>query len=170
MEYNVFEETIEWIWQAKLTTLYWIKHDDYEVSSRFYCNKILKKLFKVNIFKKPLVLFFRKPLDFQCHVLYKHFTVLFSHGQTVAVLHSKREHVRSYSLYSKHLTRTQFCTRTNITHIAIPLSLCKYTLFFKSEDRLFLQPVHLRSTTTIGTQRTRRLFSSRKSRTNGKLP
>ena len=34
----------------------------------------------------------------------------------------------SYSLYSKHLTRTQFCTRTNITHIVISLSLCKYTL------------------------------------------
>ena len=65
--------------------------------------------------------------------------------RAVSVLNSKRKHVRSYSLYSKHLTRTQFCTRTNITHIVIPLNLCKYTLFSKSEDYLFLQPVHLRA-------------------------
>ena len=48
-------------------------------------------------------------------------------AEAVAVLHSKRKHVRSYSLYSKHLIRTQFCTRTNITHLITPLSL----LFFK---------------------------------------
>ena len=48
-------------------------------------------------------------------------------ADTVAVLHSKRKHVCNYSLYSRHLTRTQFCTRTNIMHIVILLSLCKYT-------------------------------------------
>ena len=76
-------------------------------------------------------------MNFQCHVL-------FTNPRTgrVAVLHSKRKHTRSYSLYSKHLTRTLFCTRTNITHIVIPLSLCKHTLFSKSEDHLFLQLVH----------------------------
>ena len=40
---------------------------------------------------------------------------------------------------------------TNITLIVIPLSLCKYTI------HLFVQPVHLRSTRTIVTQRTRYL-------------
>ena len=54
-------------------------------------------------------------------------------ADTVAVLHSKLKHVRSYSLYSKHLTRTQFCTRTNVTHILIPYGLCKHLLFSKSE-------------------------------------
>ena len=60
---------------------------------------------------------------FQCHVLYKHFTVLFSHGTD------------SSSLYSTHLTRSVFrvpargIAYTNITHIVIPLSLCKYTSF-----------------------------------------
>ena len=40
-------------------------------------------------------------------------------------------------------TRAQFCTHTNSTHVT-PLSLCKYTLFPKSEDHLFMQSVHLR--------------------------
>ena len=85
-------------------------------------------------------------------------------AERVAVLHSKRKHVHNYSLHSKHLTRTQFCTRTNITHIVIPLNLCNYTLFSKSEDHLALQLVHLR-TRTIVTQRTR-YISSRESRTS----
>ena len=61
----------------------------------------------------------------------------------------------SYSLYSTHLTRSEFwvpargIVYTNITHNVIPLSLCKYTLFSKREDNLFLQPVHLRSTRII---------------------
>ena len=87
----------------------------------------------------------------------------FARADRVSVLHSKRKHVRSYSLYSKHLTRTQFCTRSkNITHIVIPLSLCKYTLFSKSEDHLFCQPVHLRSTRTIVTWRILYIFQAEK--------
>ena len=39
----------------------------------------------------------------------------------------------SYSLYTKHLTRTQFCTGAN-KHIVIPLSPSQYTLFSKGED------------------------------------
>ena len=60
----------------------------------------------------------------------------------------------SYSLYSTHLTRSEFwvpargIAYTNITHNVIPLSICKYTSFSKNEDDLFLQPVHLRSTRT----------------------
>ena len=63
--------------------------------------------------------------------------------EPVSILHSKRKHVRSYSLYSTHLTRSEFLVPargiayTNITHNVIPLSLCKYTLFSKSEDHLF---------------------------------
>ena len=93
----------------------------------------------------------------------------------VAVLHSKRKHVRSsYSLYSKRLTCSQSLVPargiayTNITHIVIPLSLCKFTLFSKSEDHLFLQPVHLRSTRTIITQRVR-YFKQRKLHQRGLL-
>ena len=83
--------------------------------------------------------------------------------EPIAVLHSKRKHVRSNSLYSKHLTRSQSLVPakdiayTNITHIVIPLSLCLRTLFSKSEDHLFLPPVRPRSTRTIVTQRTRYL-------------
>ena len=81
-------------------------------------------------------------LDFQCHVSYKHFAVLFRRAY-------------SYSLYPTHLTRPEFwvparhIAYTNITENVIPLRLCKYTLFSKSEDHLFLQPLHFRSTRTI---------------------
>ena len=55
--------------------------------------------------------------------------------EPVAVLHSKRKHVSSYSLYSKQHVRSFGPSRgiayTNITHIVVPLSLCKYTLFPK---------------------------------------
>ena len=60
----------------------------------------------------------------------------------------------SYSLYSTHLTRSEFwvpargIAYTNITHNVIPLSL-GMRCFPKSEDDLFLQPVHHRSTRTI---------------------
>ena len=56
-------------------------------------------------------------------------------AESVAVLHSKRKHVRSNNLYSTHLTHSAFwvpargIAYTNITHNVIPLSLCKYTLF-----------------------------------------
>ena len=49
----------------------------------------------------------------------------------------------SNSLYSTHLTRSEFLAPargiayTNITHYVISLSLCKYTLFSKSEDHLY---------------------------------
>ena len=65
-----------------------------------------------------------REMNFQCHAFTARVRV---RAEPVAV-----KHVRSYSLYSKHLTRTQFCTRTNVTHIVIPLSLCKYTMFSKS--------------------------------------
>ena len=55
-------------------------------------------------------------------------------AQSVVVLHSKRKHVRSYSLYSKHLTRSQNLVParcTNVTHIVIPLSRCKRHCFPK---------------------------------------
>ena len=84
-------------------------------------------------------------------------------AEPVAILPSKRKHVSSYSLYSKYLTRSEFwvpascIAYTNITHIAISLSLCKYTLSFKSEDHFFVQPMHLRLTRTIITYRIRYL-------------
>ena len=62
----------------------------------------------------------------------------------------------SYSLYSKHLTRSEFSVPArgiayaNVTHNVIPLSIYN------------LQPVHLRSTRTIITQ-TRYYFKQRKS-------
>ena len=49
----------------------------------------------------------------------------------------------SNNLYSTHLTCSEFwvpargLAYTNITYNVIPLSLCKYTLFSKSEDHLF---------------------------------
>ena len=55
-------------------------------------------------------------------------------AETVAVLHSKRKHVNSYSSYSKQLTRSEFGpSRIIYKYYAyiIPLSLCKYTLFFQ---------------------------------------
>ena len=65
------------------------------------------------------------------------------------------------NLYSTLLTRSEFwvpargIAYTNITNNVIPSNLCKYTLFSKSEDHIFLQPVHLRPTRTIVTQRIR---------------
>ena len=70
-------------------------------------------------------------MNFQCHVLYMHLSLKSAHAEAVAVLHSKRKHVHSsYSLYLKHLTRSQSLVPardiayTNITRIIIPLSLC----------------------------------------------
>ena len=65
---------------------------------------------------------------------------------------------RRYCFYTRGNVATfpHFFTtllRENLNATVIPLSLCKYTLFSKSENNLFLQPVHLRSTRTIITYR-----------------
>ena len=81
-------------------------------------------------------------MNFLCHVLYGHSPS------------SPRTGRRSCSFALDARTRSESSVParasayTNITHVVIPLSLCEYTLFSKSEDRLFLQPVHLSSTRT----------------------
>ena len=63
-----------------------------------FCNLFPLMVFQ-DFFCSLLAQTFRyREMNFQCHVLYTS-----AHGQR----HSKRKHVRSYSLYSKHLTRFQ---------------------------------------------------------------
>ena len=60
---------------------------------------------------------------------------------TISTFYSRTD--GSNNLYSTLLTRSEFwvpargIAYTNITHNVTPLSLCKYTLFSKSEDHLF---------------------------------
>ena len=45
-------------------------------------------------------------------------------AESVAVLHSTRKHVRSYNLYTTHLTRSDPNKSHRVLNIVIPLSLC----------------------------------------------
>ena len=75
--------------------------------------------------------------------LYKYFIVLFGHGRQLQFVFDASNTLSEFWVPARGITYT------NITYNVIPLSLSKYTLFFKGEDHLFLQPVHLRSKRTI---------------------
>ena len=101
---------------------------------------------------------------FSIHILYHTFTILSSHNSYSQFC---TRSINILAVLFSHKTHTQFCIRTINAYTVLSLdkqrayvaSVKVFEIYIvsKSEDHLFVQPVHLRSTKAIITQRTRYL-------------